>query len=100
MGHLRQRAAHLCGRGGTPAKPRYGVSAWHGRIEPRPITGPAGVSGNVRLPTTGTWRLEVTVDGPEGRGKASVPVEVLPAPVMPVWLAWAIGLLPVYGFLG
>jgi hypothetical protein len=84
----------------VPAPGRETASV-RGRVEssPEPLPGPAGVPGNIRLPTAGTWQLEVTVDGPEGRGKASVPVEVLPPPVIPVWLAWAIGLLPVYGFL-
>lgn len=48
----------------------------------------------VALPEEGTWRFELTVQGPEGTSTGTLAVPVGPRPGPPAALSWAIGLLP------
>jgi hypothetical protein len=56
-----------------------------------------GVTGTVEITVRGQWYLHVIVDGPAGQGAADVPVAAQAAGVIPGWLAWAIGFVPVIG---
>jgi hypothetical protein len=67
---------------------------------PSSLAGAAGVAGQVRLPVAGVWSLRLDIQGPLGAARAEVPLRVVGPPAMPLWLAWAVGLLPVWGLLG
>ncbi|HLX40205.1 MAG TPA: hypothetical protein VKR42_06710, partial [Ktedonobacteraceae bacterium] len=58
-----------------------------------------GVSGSITFVTRGPWTLNIVINGPQGQGKAALPITVVALPPMPTWLAWNIGLLPAYGLL-
>lgn len=58
-----------------------------------------GVPGSITLVTRGPWTLHIVITGPAGRGEAALPLTAVTFPAMPAWLAWNIGLLPVYGLL-
>lgn len=58
-----------------------------------------GVPGSITLVTRGPWTLHIVVSGSLGRGEAVIPVTAVTFPAIPAWLAWNIGLLPVYGLL-
>lgn len=60
---------------------------------------PEGVPGSITLVTRGLWTLHIVVSGPAGRGEAAIPLTAVTFPAIPAWLAWNIGLLPVYGLL-
>ncbi len=60
---------------------------------------PYGTPGNITLVTRGTWVLNITVNGPAGQGQASIPLTATAPPPIPTWLAWNLGLLPIYGLL-
>jgi hypothetical protein len=57
------------------------------------------VPGSITLVTRGSWTLHIVINGPAGRGEAAIPLTAVTLPAMPAWLAWNIGLLPVYGLL-
>jgi hypothetical protein len=87
------------------AVPGPGVDATpvRGRVEPHPDV-PGGAQGQVNLPVAGLWRLRVAVDGPYGHAAwpagAGIAVQALPPTAIPLWLGWAIGLIPVFGGVG
>ncbi len=58
-----------------------------------------GVPGSITLATRGPWTLHIVINGPAGKGEAAIPLTAVALPAMPAWLAWNIGLLPVYGLL-
>jgi hypothetical protein len=60
---------------------------------------PYGVPGSITLVTRGPWTLHIVISGPTGRGEASIPLTAVTFPAIPAWLAWTIGLLPLYGLL-
>jgi hypothetical protein len=60
---------------------------------------PYGVPGSITLVTRGPWTLHIAIDGPAGKGEAAIPLTATAPPAIPMWLAWNIGLLPVYGLL-
>jgi hypothetical protein len=60
---------------------------------------PYGVPGSITLITRGSWTLHVVINGPAGQGTAAIPLTAVTYPAMPGWLAWNIGLLPLYGLL-
>lgn len=60
---------------------------------------PYGVPGSITLITRGPWMLNIIISGAPGRGEAAVPLTAVTFPAMPAWLAWNLGLLPVYGLL-
>lgn len=60
---------------------------------------PYGVPGSITLITRGTWTLNITITGPAGQGEAAIPLTAVALPPIPAWLAWNIGLLPLYGLL-
>jgi hypothetical protein len=61
----------------------------------------AGAVGRVNLPVSGQWLLNIEVDGPLGPagGEAAV-LAAPPAAAMPTWLAWLVGLTPVWATVG
>jgi hypothetical protein len=59
-----------------------------------------GVAGSVTPPATGAWLLSIAVRGPQGIVNADVPLAVSEPAALSPWLAWAIGLLPVWALLG
>lgn len=60
---------------------------------------PYGVPGSITLVTRGAWTLHIVITGPAGQGEAAIPLTAVALPAMPAWLAWNIGLLPLYGLL-
>lgn len=58
-----------------------------------------GVPGSITFVTRGSWTLNIVIQGPAGQGEASLPLTAVAPPAIPGWLAWNIGLLPVYGLL-
>ena len=57
------------------------------------------VRGSAEITVQGSWNLFVSVDGPLGHGVAAVPVMATAPPAIPLWLGWAIGLIPPVGLL-
>lgn len=55
------------------------------------------VSGTVEITVRGPWTLHISVDGPAGLGTGDVPITAQAAGVIPGWIAWVIGLVPVIG---
>jgi hypothetical protein len=43
--------------------------------------------------------MHIAVSGPSGQGQADIPIVAASPSVIPAWLAWNIGLLPLYGLL-
>jgi hypothetical protein len=58
-----------------------------------------GVPGSITLVTRGPWTLHIVISGPAGQGEAVIPLTAVAPPALPAWLAWNIGLLPLYGLL-
>jgi len=58
-----------------------------------------GLPGSITLVTRGSWTLHIVITGPAGRGEAMILLTAVAPPPLPAWLAWNIGLLPVYGLL-
>jgi hypothetical protein len=48
----------------------------------------------VTPPIRGLWLLHLTVSGPAGSSVGDIPINVQGPPVIPTWLGWLIGLLP------
>ena len=46
------------------------------------------------LPSSGTWTLRFTIDGPQGKGTGDLAVDVLKQPGPPLALSWLVGLTP------
>lgn len=52
------------------------------------------------IPEPGHWTWEIEVNGPLGKGTATIKdFEVLDPPGIPMWLGWLIGLIPLYGLI-
>lgn len=60
---------------------------------------PNGVQGEAEISVQGDWSLHVVVTGPAGEGAADVPITATAPPLMPPWLAWSLGFLPLLGLL-
>jgi hypothetical protein len=60
---------------------------------------PNGVQGEAEITVQGDWYLQVVVNGPDGQGEVDVPVTATAPPLMPPWLAWSLGFLPLVGLL-
>jgi hypothetical protein len=60
---------------------------------------PNGVQGEAEISVQGDWILQIVVNGPAGQGVASVPITATAPPLMPPWLAWSLGFLPLVGLL-
>ncbi len=82
------------------ARPGSGVSGSlaQGDVNAQQST-PDGVPGSITLVTRGLWTLNIVIAGPAGRGEAAIPLTAVTFPAIPAWLAWNIGLLPLYGLL-
>lgn len=82
------------------ASPGSGVpgSLAQGDVNPQQST-QYGVPGSITFVTRGPWTLDIVINGPAGQGTAAIPITAVAPPAMPGWLAWNIGLLPVYGLL-
>lgn len=81
-----------------PGVPGFPYSVAQGDVDAHART-PDGVPGSITLVTAGTWTLHIVIDGPAGRGEATVPLTAVTFPAMPAWLAWNLGLLPLYGLV-
>jgi hypothetical protein len=75
------------GRHATPVNASFGP-------DPRV---PNGVRGTVEITVQGDWFLHIVVTGPGAAGAVSIPISAKPAVVIPLWVAWPIGLLPAIG---
>jgi len=60
---------------------------------------PYGTPGSITFVTRGNWTMHIAVSGSAGQGQADIPITAVAPPAMPTWLAWNIGLLPLYGLL-
>ncbi len=60
---------------------------------------PYGTPGSITFVTRGNWTMHIAVNGATGKGQADIPVTAVAPPAIPSWLAWNIGLLPLYGLL-
>jgi hypothetical protein len=60
---------------------------------------PYGTPGSITFVTRGNWTMHIAVSGSSGQGQADIPITAVAPPTMPTWLAWNIGLLPLYGLL-
>lgn len=80
------------------ASPDPGVpgSLAQGDVDAQQTT-PYGVPGSITLVTRGAWTLHILVTGPSGQGEAAIPLTAVALPPIPGWLAWNLGLLPLYG---
>ena len=58
-----------------------------------------GTPGSITFVTRGAWTMHIVVNGSAGQGQANLPINAVAPPAMPIWLAWNIGLLPLYGLL-
>lgn len=93
---------------GTSGPLRYTVTATPGPgvsgsltqsdLSPQQST-PYVTPGNITFVTRGDWTLHIVVNGSAGQGQANIPIHAVAPPAIPTWLAWNIGLLPVYGLL-
>ncbi|GAC1355607.1 MAG: hypothetical protein NVSMB38_36110 [Ktedonobacteraceae bacterium] len=70
----------------------------HGNIDPNTRTAD-GSPGNVNITVRGNWILHIIVNGPNGQGEALVPFSASAPPAIPVWFAWLIGFIPLYGII-
>lgn len=59
----------------------------------------AETSGSITFVTRGNWTMHIIVNGSAGQGQANLPISAVAPSAMPTWLAWNIGLLPLYGLL-
>lgn len=82
------------------ARPGHGVPGGlsQGDVNARQSTS-YGVPGSITLVTRGQWTLHIAITGPAGQGEAAIPLTAVTLPAIPAWLAWNIGLLPLYGLL-
>ncbi|MER7132200.1 hypothetical protein [Streptosporangium saharense] len=52
------------------------------------------------LPTEGTWRFSLAVEGPAGQGEGvTKDIQVLPQPGPPMALSWSIGTIPLWALV-
>ena len=91
---------------GTQGSLHYTVTATPGPGVPGSLTQsdiytqqstPDGTPGSITFVTRGDWTMHLVVNGSAGQGRTDIPITAVAPPVMPTWLAWNIGLLPVYG---
>ena len=80
------------------ATPGPGVSGslTQGDLSPQQST-PYGTPGSITFVTRGDWTMHIVVNGTAGPGQADIPIVAVAPQAIPAWLAWNIGLLPVYG---
>jgi hypothetical protein len=55
---------------------------------------PGTYNVNMTPPVRGEWLLQLVVSGPSGSFTGSIPLNVQGPPAIPVWLGWAIGMIP------
>ena len=60
---------------------------------------PQTLNSGIRVPVRGAWTLVVNLNGPQGAGSASMDIIVAVPNAIPPWQGWAIGLLPLVGFI-
>jgi hypothetical protein len=58
-----------------------------------------GVQGDAEITVQGLWSLAIVVTGSAGQGETVVPITAIAPPVLPSWLGWTIGFIPLYGLL-
>jgi hypothetical protein len=75
-----------------------GGSVVHGDMSANTTTAD-GTPGNVNVTVRGNWTLHILVNGPQGQGEANVAFAASAPPAIPVWFAWLIGFVPLYGIL-
>ena len=82
------------------ATPCLGVSGslTQSDLSPQQST-PYGTPGSITFVTRGDWTMHIVVNGSAGTGRADIPIVAVAPQAIPTWLAWNIGLLPVYGLL-
>lgn len=59
-----------------------------------------GVPGNVPITVQGSWTLHIVVEGSGGMEQINIPITAIAPVYIPIWLAYLIGLLPVFALLG
>lgn len=59
-----------------------------------------GIQGELYLPVSGQWLLQIDLEGPLGYGSADAPILAGAPPALPAWFGWLVGLIPVWVILG
>jgi len=78
--------------------PDHGVSATAVRATISPdVNTKNGVQGTAEITVRGNWQLHIVASGPQGVGAADVPITVTAPSVIPSWLGWLIGAIPLIG---
>jgi hypothetical protein len=78
--------------------PDSGVDATAVRASIGPdATNPNGVEGVAEITVQGRWQLHIVATGPEGQGSTNVPFTATVLPILPVWLGWPLGSIPLVG---
>lgn len=60
---------------------------------------PGTLATTINFPVRGIWQIVIELNGPLGPASASFTVNVLAPGLIPLWLAWLIGLSPVIGLV-
>jgi hypothetical protein len=68
------------------------ATAVDGRVVPGVDHG--GIDGQVNLPVSGQWLLEIQVEGPLGTSYGETPLLASAPPALPEWIGWIFGLTP------
>jgi hypothetical protein len=55
------------------------------------------VQGTAEITVRGGWHLHIVANGPQGSGVADVPITATAPSVIPSWLGWLIGAIPLIG---
>ena len=80
------------------AQPVFGTDAIPVHTPLTHENGHTGVlTGTLHLVVRGAWNIIVDLNGPRGRGSATLAVTVTAPNAMPAWIGWIIGLLPLVG---
>lgn len=91
-----QSGTMLSGR--IVAQPGLGTDGATLYTQLRAVPGEQGtLVGTVHLPVRGAWNIIADLNGPHGRGTASIAVTVSAPNAIPIWLGWLIGLSPLLG---
>ena len=82
-------------------RPAPGTDANTINVQMQPSSDDAHVyTVSVNPPIRGKWLLHFTVTGGSGATVANIPLDVQGPPVIPTWLGWLIGLIPLPILIG
>lgn len=94
-----QAGSHIPQGYSMMALPDQGVRATPIRADIGSVNAQGQASGTVYITVRCDWTLLLTVTGTSGQAVAAVPIAASAPPAIPPAVAWAIGLIPLYGVL-